>query len=203
MFLPEELWITTISKNLTLNELSKIIQSCKYFKSILDTEELWRFPKVELAQKNLENYLQNNYNLSSKNLTLKSLQIINWRLNVNFNSTTIYNNKIIIDIKDYEDLDVAINKIEQRIIRRHSNDTMDFIKKIASFTTIQQSFYVKHIQNEKDQEDIRTLNNMINYANNIISCIKKKYESLQYLGGSCNFKYKFYLTQLSPINFSY
>jgi hypothetical protein len=80
---------------------------------------------------------------------------------------------------------------------------MDFIKKIASFTTIQQSFYVKHIQNEKDQEDIRTLNNMINYANNIISCIKKKYESLQYLGGSCNFKYKFYLTQLSPINFSY
>jgi hypothetical protein len=29
MFLPEELWVTTISKNLTLNELSKIIQSCK------------------------------------------------------------------------------------------------------------------------------------------------------------------------------
>ena len=203
MFLPEDLWVTNVSKNLTLNELSKIIQSCKYFKAILDTEELWRFPKVELAQKNLENYLQNNYNLSSKNLTLKSLQLINWRVNVNFNATTIYNNKIIIDIKDYEDLDVAINKIEQRIIRRHSIDTMDFIKQIARFGAIQQSLYVRIIQNEKDQEDIKTLNNMINYANNIISCIKKKYESLHYLGGSYNFKYKFYLTQLSPINFSY
>lgn len=203
MFLPEDLWVTNVSKNLTLNELSKIIQSCKYFKSILDTEELWRFPKVDLVQKNLENYLQNNYNLSSKNLTLKSLQIINWRTNINFNTTTLYNNKVIIDIRDYEDLDVAINKLEQRIIRRHSIDTMDFIKQIARFGAIQQSFYVKHIQNEKDQEDIRTLNNMINYANNIIRCIKKKYECLHYLGGTFNFKYKFYIETLSLINFRY
>tara|TARA_B100000497_G_scaffold69127_1_gene77883 strand:+ start:453 stop:1064 length:612 start_codon:yes stop_codon:yes gene_type:complete len=203
MFLPEDLWVTNVSKNLTLNELSKIIQSCKYFKSILDTEELWVFPKVTLAQKNLENYLQNNYNLSSKNLTLKSLQIINWRTNINFNTTTLYNNKVIIDIRDYEDLDVAINKIEQRIIRRHSIDTMDFIKQIARFGAIQQSLYVRIIQNEKDQEDIKTLNNMINYANNIISCIKKKYESLHYLGGSYNFKYKFYIETLSLINFRY
>lgn len=203
MFLPEDLWITNISKNLTLNELSKIIQSCRYFKDILDTPELWVFPKVELAQKKLESYIQNNYNLASKNLTLKSLQIINWRSNINCNSTTIYYDKIIVDIHDYEDLDVAINKLEQRIIRRHSDNTIEFIKKIASFTSLEQSFYVKHIQNENDQEDIRTLNTMINYANNIIRIIKKIYNSLEYLDGTYNFKYKFYVEQLSPINFIY
>ena len=115
MFLPEELWITNISKKLNLQELVKIIQSCKYFKQLLDTEEIWIFPKTEFVQKNLENYLQNNYNLESKNGTLKSLQIINWRPNINFISTTIYNNKLITDIRDYEDLDIAINKLEQRI----------------------------------------------------------------------------------------
>jgi hypothetical protein len=203
MFLPEELWITNISKKLNLQELVKIIQSCKYFKQLLDTEEIWIFPKTEFVQKNLENYLQNNYNLESKNGTLKSLQIINWRPNINFISTTIYNNKLITDIRDYEDLDIAINKLEQRIIRRHSENTMDFIEKIASFSIVSQSVYVKHIQNEKDQEDIRTLNNMINYANNIIRCIKKKYECLHYLGGTFNFKYKFYIETLSLINFRY
>ncbi len=58
MFLPEELWITNISKKLNLQELVKIIQSCKYFKQLLDTEEIWIFPKTEFVQKNLENYLQ-------------------------------------------------------------------------------------------------------------------------------------------------